>query len=734
MRYILFLILCVPLLLDAQITRGRQPGTGYTKGYTELETRNVMGDTATVLRSDMSDSLNIKTSAKDTTTLKTMSFDSTGRTVYLEGLSSTNSNGGGGYVERDSSEIEGSEAFDHPTAGKQWISIDFLRDNEHHIDSTNISSVLSDFKRNHLYVTFPPGTTTVDTTLYIYSNTFFKGFGYTSTTLSVDGDYPFFEVNAVADDGGSTTRQGFSDMTFQGDYSNDEPMFDLNYIITADFENVRFWQGKNGVFFRGGSQANLLTFRNCSFLLFDEYALKVQGHARTLFFDKCWFEKDSAGNAGSSILIDIDMDRPFGHVAFTESYFEEVKLIDIKDQNVHFNNCYFSGTKIVFGERTSSGRIQDGSWANNLGYVIDLGYNNDIEFLSRNSGFMPVKIGSFESELKASNDTVFTVTHGDEYLFQTAVNYHGADTVVNQTVSYIRDRTGADSILYTSTIDSMANHPSEANSSAHRATTIFTNYQLCRADTTGGGTGQLKIREAIANADIYISTKKNQLTNGAFYDTSYTGWSNVNSPTIAEGDTAGYYAIGDNQAFGIYQAVSVIAGHTYMLMALTVDSLDGCLRFGSAWSSQGNIQTALSSPVSREDGKFMNVCYLKARDNEERISFGNPSADTIQVAWIALVDLDDTGELSVTGRTTLLSGLTGNAAIRGTNAFTTTAAADTVLVAGLLSTDFVLVAGKYVGGVDQQDVLQAEVKTDTLIVHRLSSGESAGAYNYTIIR
>lgn len=78
--------------------------------------------------------------------------------------------------------------------------------------------------------------------------------------------------------------------------------------------------------------------------------------------------------------------------------------------------------------------------------------------------------------------------------------------------------------------------------------------------------------------------------------------------------------------------------------------------------------------------------------------------------------------------------LTGNASIRGSNTFTTTAAADTVVISGLLATDMVFVTGEYVGGVDQQDVLQAEIKADTLIVHRLANGESAGAYNYLIVR
>lgn len=78
--------------------------------------------------------------------------------------------------------------------------------------------------------------------------------------------------------------------------------------------------------------------------------------------------------------------------------------------------------------------------------------------------------------------------------------------------------------------------------------------------------------------------------------------------------------------------------------------------------------------------------------------------------------------------------ITGGSTIRGSSAFTLTEAVDTVVISGLLATDIVMVSGEYVSGVDQQDVLQAEIKADTLIVHRLASGESAGAYNWLVVR
>lgn len=66
----------------------------------------------------------------------------------------------------------------------------------------------------------------------------------------------------------------------------------------------------------------------------------------------------------------------------------------------------------------------------------------------------------------------------------------------------------------------------------------------------------------------------------------------------------------------------------------------------------------------------------------------------------------------------------------GEGTFTTTAASDTTVISGALSTDTYIVSGKYVAGVDQQDVLQWVAKNDTLIVYRLANGESAAAYSY----
>lgn len=75
-----------------------------------------------------------------------------------------------------------------------------------------------------------------------------------------------------------------------------------------------------------------------------------------------------------------------------------------------------------------------------------------------------------------------------------------------------------------------------------------------------------------------------------------------------------------------------------------------------------------------------------------------------------------------------------DSATADTNAFTATATADTVVVSGATVSSIFIVSGMYLGGVDQQDVLQWEAKTDTLIVRRLASGESAAKYSWLWVR
>ena len=102
-----------------------------------------------------------------------------------------------------------------------------------------------------------------------------------------------------------------------------------------------------------------------------------------------------------------------------------------------------------------------------------------------------------------------------------------------------------------------------------------------------------------------------------------------------------------------------------------------------------------------------------------------------------------TGTAVITGTTTVGALTAGNITATsitlsedsyvGSDVFTTTATADTVVISGALATDIYFVNG--IGGsVDQQDVLQVEAKADTLIVHRLAAGASALEYNWLRIK
>lgn len=107
---------------------------------------------------------------------------------------------------------------------------------------------------------------------------------------------------------------------------------------------------------------------------------------------------------------------------------------------------------------------------------------------------------------------------------------------------------------------------------------------------------------------------------------------------------------------------------------------------------------------------------------------------------MTIVDNGTTGNVTITGQgiisgNTQLNGthLDVSTTIAGQDTFATTASADTVVISGALESDLYFLTG--VGGsVDQQDVLQAEAKADTLIVHRLASGASDLVYNWFRVR
>lgn len=98
-----------------------------------------------------------------------------------------------------------------------------------------------------------------------------------------------------------------------------------------------------------------------------------------------------------------------------------------------------------------------------------------------------------------------------------------------------------------------------------------------------------------------------------------------------------------------------------------------------------------------------------------------------KMAYVA--DGTSTDDHTFTGTVTISDEVTLASTVAGVDTFTTTAAADTVLISGAAATDHYFLTAKG-GSVDQQDVLQAEAKADTLIVHRLASGASGLVYNW----
>ena len=70
----------------------------------------------------------------------------------------------------------------------------------------------------------------------------------------------------------------------------------------------------------------------------------------------------------------------------------------------------------------------------------------------------------------------------------------------------------------------------------------------------------------------------------------------------------------------------------------------------------------------------------------------------------------------------------------GIDVFTTTAVTDSVVISGATTDDIYFVTGNLTSAIDQQDILQWQALTDTLVVHRMASGESALKYGWIRIR
>ena len=70
----------------------------------------------------------------------------------------------------------------------------------------------------------------------------------------------------------------------------------------------------------------------------------------------------------------------------------------------------------------------------------------------------------------------------------------------------------------------------------------------------------------------------------------------------------------------------------------------------------------------------------------------------------------------------------------GVDVFTTTAVTDSVVISGATTDDIYFVTGNLTSAIDQQDILQWQALTDTLVVHRMAAGESALKYGWIRIK
>ncbi|MCP4393940.1 MAG: hypothetical protein GY804_06695, partial [Alphaproteobacteria bacterium] len=189
--------------MDAQITRGRQPGTGYTKGYTELETRNVIGDTAIVLRSDIGDSLRV---AADTTALKLLSGGDGSRASLTE-LSSGKVLGGGDFTYRASGYTADKGCIFAASGGGYWIRNHYLHTGERLVtdfgadddSTTNDAVAFQTAIDNGGLVIIPPVSEKylLDTEIDLVSNLTLIGSGGVGVIKNTDSTINVFVGEAV---------------------------------------------------------------------------------------------------------------------------------------------------------------------------------------------------------------------------------------------------------------------------------------------------------------------------------------------------------------------------------------------------------------------------------------------------------------------------------------------------------------------------------------------------------
>jgi len=114
-----------------------------------------------------------------------------GGSVYLKQLSSSNTNGGGFFVQADSSLPEHVISFDNATAGKQWIRADYLMRREIHTNwASSLENAYNSCQNGDKIIIDPEGTT-ITSRLNIDKEVTISGNGWNCVVDgNMSGSYP----------------------------------------------------------------------------------------------------------------------------------------------------------------------------------------------------------------------------------------------------------------------------------------------------------------------------------------------------------------------------------------------------------------------------------------------------------------------------------------------------------------------------------------------------------------
>ncbi len=622
------------------------------------------------VNSNIGDSLNITLAAKDTTTLKTMSFDSTGRTVYLEGLSSTNSNGSGWFVAVDTLTIDSvlgihnsnkGTILDHPTSGKKWVRQDIYNDKINaywyglYEGSSSPAEAIQqtyDQANGLRKVAFLPalrsGAWQLEKTISLSSNTTLEGAGGNmKTRLQPTGDFPVIAVDSIDDAASATTRYWIKHLTLTGQQANTAPLIQLDNMPIGYFSDLLLRKSNHGVKISPDSGSTFIHFDNCQFINMDGYAIDIYGRA-DFSFSECDFEKNYDGDGSGSFIRIRGGDggrfpepRSLGQTRFINCRWEDSGM-DIDASYIQVVGGYFTESYLKLRQHSSFCKIDAGNTSAGQTFLMDLGYNNQYNGIWTNTLSNGIEIKEYTNNI-AVEDSVWYGAENDEFLFKSVVlpdTGVTGDTIFAK-LTWLEETTN--DTLYSSSQDTLLLDPADPERWQKFPKPVHVQYNLARVDSQGLG---IKVHGATIN-----KVKINLLTNGTFKDNGLNGWTAEDFTSNAAAPTTGYTRLIGEDTWHLTQTITTIPGHQYMIIAKTVASLqraegtgwiNGKIALGPmAITQTSNLKQATCGSAQTEDGYWMNQIFFKAKDQTQQISIGSPVTDTIDVKWIACVDLTE---------------------------------------------------------------------------------------------